>query len=317
MKKVPARLAALSLGLVMAGTMASAMAVMLPRSPLSAYLRFAKEFVLPDVEKRLEQVGPARKADVLAEIDRLGEHPWAGIYRTAGSSPVELTIAPQAGFTLYHGSHCGNCSRYASVGRVLAAEGSSLKLRVELQESDDTSAAWYGLDDTLYLVPWGELRFAVASWRMELFCAEFSDGTTFPYAPFRTREQLDEGSKRPLRPVGKPKVPREFEHLLLDAPISARVVKLVEWRRRPELDGKDREAFDAVYSLDVGSDQGLAVGMHLSLAGARNAGRFSGRIEHVERETGRLQLVAYEGRSWAEGLVGKTGTTLRPEPVNR
>ncbi len=318
MKKSAARLAAVSLGLVIGGTTASTAAMVLSPNPLGNALHLAKEQVLPGVEKKLEEEGPARNARVLAEIARLGAHPWAGVYRTAGMWPVELAIAPETGFTLYRGSGCGNCARYVSVGMVLGAEGSTLKLRVELQEQGDTSAARYGLDDTLYLVPWGELVFAVARSRMELFCAEFSGGLTFPYVPFEalgpTHEKYSLGGPRP---AGKPKVPREFEHLLLDTPISARVVELVDWRRRPELDRKDREAYDAVYSVDVGSDQGLAVGMHFSVERERYAGRFSGRVEHVERTTGRFQLLAYEGRAWAEGLVGKTATTLRPKPLEK
>jgi hypothetical protein len=170
----------------------------------------------------------------------------------------------------------------------------------------------------LYFVPWGELVFAVARERMEMFCAEFSNGTTFPYAPFRTLEPAKETRfERPPRPAGKPKVPREFEHLLLDAPITARLLELVDWRRRPELDGKDNEAYDAVYSVDVGSDQGLAAGMYFSVERERYAGRFSGRVEHVERTTARFLIVAWDEREWAEGLVGKTATTLRPVPLKK
>jgi hypothetical protein len=318
MKKSAARLAAVLLGVVVGGRAVATAAMLLPPDPLGDALHVATEQVLPGVEKELEEAGPARNARVLAEIARLGAHPWAGVYRTAGMSPVELAIAPETGFTLYRRSGCGNCARYASVGTVLGAEGSTLKLRVELQEQDDTSAAWYGLDDTLYLVPWGELVFAVARSRMELFCAEFSGGLTFPYVPFEALGQTPEKySLGGPRPAGKPKVPREFEHLLLDVPISARVVELVDWRRRPELDRNDKQAYDAVYSVDVGSDQGLAVGMHFSVERGRYAGRFSGRVEHVERTTGRFQLLAYEGRAWAEGLVGKTATTLRPKPLEK
>ncbi|MSR62601.1 MAG: hypothetical protein EXS08_09180 [Planctomycetes bacterium] len=312
-----ARFAAVSLGLLLASTAATGIALILPPNPLSALLLIAKEQVLPGVESRLAEQSPVRNAKVRAELARLGEHPWAGVYRTAGIWPTELVLAPEEGFTLYRGSGCGNCARFVALGSVLAVESSTLKLGVELAEPDDTSGAWFGLDDTLHLVRWGELAFAVPASRLELFCAEASDGVTFPYVPFRT-VGIPGDLEHPLRPPGKPTVPREFEHLLLDEPIAGSITALAAWRRRAELDGKELQAFDALFALDVGADDGLVVGMHLFVPGAWRPDRFSGRVEAVEPRSARLQLLVFEDRrEWARGLVGERVSTHAPEPKPR
>jgi hypothetical protein len=313
-----ARFGAISLGLGAGGAVA-AVATMLPNNPVSALLLPASQEGFTFCNPRLEGEGSRRRSRVLEEVERSAESYWAGVYRTAGAWPNELAIAPEAGFTLYHNSRCGNCARFVGLGSVLSAEESTLKLRVEVQEPDDTSEAWYGLDDTLHLVPWGELVFAVAESRMESFCAAVSDGSTFPSIPYRyTGAGGDFDRERPSRPAGKPRVPPAYAHLILDAPISCRIAALDEWRRRPQLDGKEREAYDAVYSVDSGSSDGLAVGMRLFVEGETRWGRFTGRVEQVDREVSRFQVLAFEDeRDWVDNLVGKRATTRHPRAVER
>jgi len=293
--------------------------MMLPPNPVSALLLCVKEQVFPSLETRLQKAGPPRNARVLAEIARLVEHPWAGVYRTAGKWPDELALAPEAGFTLHNSSWCGTCEGYVSVGSVLTARESTLQLLVELQEPDNTSAVWYGLDETLHLVRWGDLSFAVAEGSMETFCAAVSDGWTFPSIPFRyVGERGDFDFEHVTRPTERPRVPAAFEHLILEVPVTCRVVSLVEWRRRPQLDGKERQAYDAVYALDAGSDDGLAVGMRLFVEGEKRWSWHNGRVERVESAAGRFQMLAFEDeREWAGSLVGKRATTRHPKAPER
>ena len=312
-----ARFAALSLGVFLGGTAATGAALILPPNPLSALLLLAKEQVFPGIETRLAEEAPTRNTKVIAELALLGVHPWAGVYRTGGLWPTELALAPEEGFTMYRGSWCGNCARFVALGSVLAVESSNLKLGVELAEPDNTAGSWFGIDDTLHLVRWGALVFAVPESRLELFCAETSDGVNFPYVPFRYAGAPGD-LENPLRPAGKPAVPPAFEHLLLDAPIEGKITALVEWRRRPALDGKELQAYDALFALDLGADDGLAVGMHLFVEGAQRPNRFSGRVESVERDSARFQLLVYDDRrEWARGLVGQPVSTRAPEPKPR
>ena len=153
---------------------------------------------------------------------------------------------------------------------------------------------------------------------MEAFCAAVSDGYTIPPIPFRyVGERRDFDFEHVARPSERPQVTLEFEHLILDEPITCRVVSLVDWRRRPELDGKEERAYDAVYSVDAGTAHGLAVGMHLFVEGVRS-GRFDGRIELAGPESAHFQILAFESqREWAEGLIGRTASTRHPRALPR
>lgn len=311
MNPVVARVAAISLGLTAAGAAAGAVGMVFSPDLTTACLLFAKDLVFPGPESRLAEEGPPRNAQVLAEIAGLGQHPWAGVYRTKARWPDELAVAPEAGLTLHEGSRCGTCARYSAVGRILAVRDTALEIEVEFAERPDMSRQ-YVLDETLHLVRWGDLLFAVPEQRMELFCAEASDGATFPGVPFRIVENaggLD--SVDPSRPTGMPQVPSAFQHLLLQEPISCTIVELVEWQRRPELDGKELRAYEGLYSIDVGSEAGLAPGMRLCVEGGSQRVEDRGRVEGVAPKEGRLRLLLFEDRrEWAESLPGTRATTL-------
>jgi hypothetical protein len=301
MSKPARRLVAFSLGVALAG----------------AFAAVAGGCILwPGAQKCLDEKAPPRHEQALAEIERLGEHTWAGTYRTRGKWPTELVIAPEAGFTVYDNSWCGSCAGWRGTGKVLASNAACLKLEVEcgfeLPPDSERSEAWYQLDDTLYMVRWGELLFAVPSWRIERFCAEASDGFSFPLVPFRHlggNEIFD--PIEPTRPDTRPEVPVEFQHLVLNEPVSCRIASLVDSRL---LSGQPGTAtfHEAVYSLDAGSRGGLAVGMRLFVEGERA----SGRVENVGPESGRVVVLAsLDDAREPESLVGKRATTLHPRAL--
>src|SRR5687767_15993553 len=115
MRKLAGRLVALSIG-----------------TSLASVLAFASAKVLSDnfgfgasppctLEDPSGLAGKAsdRSSRAREEIDRLGQHQWAGVYRTPGSWPTELVIAPKAGFSIYKNSWCGNCASWVQTGTVL------------------------------------------------------------------------------------------------------------------------------------------------------------------------------------------------------
>jgi len=59
------------------------------------------------------------------------------------------------------------------------------------------------LDDTLHLVRWGNLVFAVPEKRLAEFRAEVADGASFPSFAFRSLGQPVDG-EHPRRPDGEP-----------------------------------------------------------------------------------------------------------------
>lgn len=295
---ISSRLAPFSLPMAIA-----TVAIVLAPIPLIAVLFHTQEHAL---WTRLDSEAPPRHAKVLEEIARSGEHPWAGVYRTNGWM---FAIAPEAGFTLSNGSRCGRY--YAAFGSVLADQGALLKLQIELEGPQNSRPSGLGLDDTLHWVRWDDLQFAVPARMMATFCSEVADGYSFPHFPFRHVGELGDFKAEQLpRPKGKPGVPSEFQHLIPDAPISCRVVSLIEWQRRPELDDKGLQAYDAVYSIDAGSDDGLEIGMRMFVEGVPQGRPFEGHVEQVDRHTGHFQVRAFtDSRESAEGLVGLRAAT--------
>jgi hypothetical protein len=263
------------------------------------------------------EVAPERDETVTAELERLGDHPWAGVYRTHGSWPTVLRLAPEAGYTLYENSWCGNCAGWRGVGKVVAANGLDLTLDVELgydlPEPRERPDAWFSLEPTLHLVPWGDLLFAVPPWRMERFCAEVSDGWRFPGVPFRSAgngAELD--PKTVPRPSGTPQVPDGYRHLVVSLPITGRVEALAEWRLKRAATDDGPGLFEAEYTIDAGADRGVAVGMRFYLAEREYPNR-SGRVERVEAGSCRVVFTAREDERVAiEALVGSPATTLHP-----
>lgn len=323
MKTQTAHLLALSLGGLVAGALVVFVPLTLPIRSLPNTLRdvVMSEWysVFPSVEMRLAKAAPPRKKQVLAELASSREHAWAGVYRSTGPWPDELTMAPGAGFTLYEHSWCGNAAGWLAYGRVRAAHEDRLELAVELDYPEMRASERFHLDETLYLVRWGELQFAVPAWRMETWCAQVSNGRSFPDVPFRyLGSDATFDIKKPTRPSGTPSVPLEFRHLLVDQPITGKIVALEEWRLKSDWSNSEHEFFDVVYSVDVGADAKLAVGMQLFADGPEPKNRDSGRVTHVERDSAQFELVVIDDqRGWAESLVGRTASTLHPDAPAR
>ena len=310
------RFAAVVLGIVLAGTVVDATATFLPMNPVAALVAYAKNELWSDAQTLSADEASLRNERILAELERLDGHPWAGVYRTRGKWPNVLRIAPDAGFTFYHGSWCGNCSRWVGLGRVLSVDGLNLTLEIELGAEigkDEWSTLPHALEPMLHLVRWGDLLFAVPPWRMESFCAEASDGLSFPWShPFRYVGSAEwPGHDKAHRPESRPTVPKAYEHLLLSKPIAANVASLVEWRPRSDSESDDYPAYDAAYSIDVGSDDGVAVGMRFWPESGFLIG--TGRVQQVAARSSEVVFLVYEDDlSLRERLVGVHVTTDRP-----
>jgi len=314
MSRAIERMVALAAGCALAG----AVALALPVNPLEGALLVPTSLVVhlvwPGTQALLDRRAPERHERVRAELGELGDHPWAGIYRTGALAPTVLAIAPRSGFTLREGSRCGFGSGWRALGRVLSAQGPTLGLELELAldrpAEGERYPAWYGLEPTLHLVRWGDLLFAVPPWRMELFCAEVSDGRSFPLVPFRRAGSPPDADFEPAaRPEGRPDVPAEYAPLILDEPIEATLRSLIEWRHRYTLPWSGARMFDAIYEADAGARDGVARGMHFH--DERGA---DGCVDLVGPETSRVRYLMAEDGAAAAARVGSRVSTSRLGP---
>ena len=291
--------------------------MVLPRGGAQISASPIQEQQSPGVESQLAELAPARNRAVLAELGRLGPHPWAGVYRTAARWPKVLAIAPEAGYTLFEGSSCGNCSRWRGMGRVRSGDEESLTLDVELgfELAAEPSPATYALEETLHFVPWGDLVFAVPPWRMPLFCAEVSGGHRFPSDPFRyVGAAASFDYEEPPRPKERPRVPAAYRGLIPELPIECTVVALVGWR---ELDvPAARKMAEGVFLVDAGTEQGVEPGLYFHTVEDWHCSRWWGgdaRVERVEAEASRVVIRFFDqARADAERLVGSRMSTVSP-----
>src|SRR5687768_17381663 len=91
-------LAAIGLSLAASATVGAGAAMALPHGGAQVHASLVQEQPSPSVESQLAELAPERHRAVLAELGRLGPHPWAGIYRTTARWPKVLAIAPEAGY---------------------------------------------------------------------------------------------------------------------------------------------------------------------------------------------------------------------------
>jgi hypothetical protein len=258
--------------------------------------------VWPRTEKRLADEGPQRSERIDEELRSLDAHPWAGVYHTRGLPADTLRLAPDEGFTWFHGDVCGNCTGYRALGEIRGGDDRRLTLDADL-EHESTE-----LDGALFLVPWGDLLFAVPDSQRELFCSQVLDGVSFPSAPFRlVREVPGFDARDPERPAGRPELPAEFLPLVPDRTISGAVLALLEWAPREPWHAELPAWADATYLVGLGAEDGLAVGMRLFVEAGGTA-----RVTEVGERESRIRLVVrVDERSYAESLPGTRVTTAR------
>ena len=245
----------------------------------------------------------AAQERIRAEVAGLGEeHAWAGRYYCGDGTGVNISVelAPKAGFAFAWSGCLGVYDR--NFGAVQEKDG-SLVLTFALPSQRKGPAR---LASTLVPVAWGERHYLVASDAMQEFANEVNGGTEPRQGVhgFTLLRRGDEGKKA----EGKPKLPKEFAGLLLDAPIQGMVVAVRD-SRVEEGEVLTRRFSTAV--IDRGSEHGVRVGMRLHVTGDRR--QFATiLVKKVEEQTALVSIEVLGGDEDAAPTEGWTWSTRAP-----
>jgi hypothetical protein len=200
----------------------------------------------------------ARIERIRAEVEDLGEHPWAGAYYNGGlGMSVALYAAPEAGF-VYQWTGCLGVYDLNHGDIVEVRDG---WMRVELEIDPTLNDGWGSgrhMSPALLAFRWGERRYLIPECEAMSFVNAVNSGRRWIASFFPIR---DAGRARAddERPPGLPSLPDPYATMLLAEPVSARVTEVRELRRVGESGGQP--LMEVAVQLDAGSRDGLVAGM--------------------------------------------------------
>lgn len=197
----------------------------------------------------------SKRQEILAEIKKLDGHEWAGVYYAGDGLGVNtsLEIAPESGYVFqWHGCLGLYDQNYGAVSWKDGQLGLSFTF-------ENKRRGFQGIASKLLPVSWGSRIYLIPADDIVAFCNNINEGQeprNSEYGNFFLRR----GDEK-MAVSGFPKVPEEFRSYLLATPIEATVVAVSPTSTRPSI--ADWKFKDTPITLDVGSKQGLRVGMEL------------------------------------------------------
>lgn len=266
-------------------------------------------------EKRIRSFSQhAAKIDAIRqEVERLGQHPWAGVYRCGDGRGYNVTvsIAPESGF-FYTWRGCMGLYEW-NHGTVRETERGTLAVELALSEDPDDPRR---VGDEWAPVQWDGRQYLVAAHAMPGFCDSvnnrvderwmFASGVSqhSPFFPMRAGHV-------PKAPDGEPVVPEAWRPLLRSSAVTGVVTKVVE-RREVIIGDEGQKAIDFVVEVDVGREDGVVEGM-LMHADSGDSLYDSCRVTSVSEGSATVEVRAYLAAELAEGM--KVSTHLRELPA--
>jgi hypothetical protein len=207
----------------------------------------------------------ARRERILAEIEQLGEHDWAGIYSMGDGLGVNVTlaIAPQAGATYTWNGCLGLYDLNHGDIVEVASDRITLDLAIDPAQNKrwgQTATPQRTMSDEWIVVRWGEERYMVPTAQMIDFCNTVSRGGWGSDFPRRNAER-GLASRRFAKPlVGLPEVPPEYRPFLLTEPLTGSILTREEPRVIGTFGGGKEKALVRA-QIDLGLRDGLLPGM--------------------------------------------------------
>jgi len=239
---------------------------------LTAHLSLADDLE-SKTSARAEKTAKGMRAQIVSELKKLQNHPWAGEYYAGDGLGVNttLSIAPKSGFVFeWHGCLGLYDRNYGAV--VWTNDHLRLSFTFENKQK-----GFQGLAPELIPVRWGDRRYLIPADDVAGFCNRVNDASE-PRDDVHGLFLLRKGDEK--KPVsGSPTVPKAFERYLLSKPIAAEIISVGAYTTRPS--AVEWNFKDTLVILNAGTVKGLRPGMELLVTEPANVVE-SVRIVKVE-----------------------------------
>ncbi len=204
----------------------------------------------------VENAAHTRQEKILEEIKQLGKHDWAGVYSSGNgtSENTSFMIAPHTGY-VFEGHGCGGLYE-RNYGTVTQTATGRIRLSFTLPH-DDLPA--HGIPPEFIPVSWGSRHYLISPNEMIEFCNSVNAGSGRRKFPFGSH-LLRQGDEK-LEVVGLPKIPSEFQELLLVKPIEATITSVGPNKLQPRSD--DLKIKYTSVTINAGRNKGVRPGMEL------------------------------------------------------
>ncbi len=261
----------------------------------------------PHISDAAEAEAKAKREAIQAEIETLGEHPWAGRYYEGDGlgSNRHLTLAPENGF-VYTVHGCLGLYNLSS-GNVVQ-EGGLVKLTFSV-ENDQKEAR--EITVAFVPIPWGDRHYLVPSEKMVEFCNQVNRGERIHhFLRFSDKEgESPYRSRHKIATPGLPDVPEKYKpYLRRHHPIEAEITAMGETTNDP------RQYFPqkTVVTLDKGTKDGLLPGMTLAVIKPEATDLSSAEVTVTDvKETSAEGILAWQKSSAAPAVGWKLSTRSR------
>ena len=216
----------------------------------------------PKYSRESATAAVSRREKILAEIESLHGHEWAGEYYAGDGLGVNtsLVVAPDSGYVFeWHGC-LGLYDR--NYGAVTWADG-----RIHLAFTfDNQRKGFQGIAPELIPVSWGQRHYLIPADDVAGFCNSVNDGGE-ARRNIHGSYFLRRGDEKKAV-TGLPNVPVEYRDHLLKTPIEATITEVDVYVTRPSL--SEWKFKDTPVVLDAGSSKGLRVGMQMIVINPRD-----------------------------------------------
>ena len=231
-------------------------------------------------------IANSKRQEILEEIKNLKDHEWAGDYSAGDGLGVNTSIilAPKSGYVFEWYGCLGLYDR--NYGAVTWADDGRLRLSFTFENKRE---GFEGIAPELIPISWGPRRYLIPTDDIVKFCNSVNEGEE-PRNHAGGFYLLRLGDEKKAV-TGLPKVPEEYQSYLLAKPIEATIIAIGPYTTRPST--VKWKFKDTPVTLNVGTRQGLRMGMELFVTSPQNI------IESVQ--------VTKAEETHSEGIMTQTG----------